>query len=205
MKSIIFLIASVLSAQAMAFDYMAALKRYAVPCVASAGASYLLLKENQGRVAALGCSLMIVGGETLSTDPKIDEKFDQMDKLFTYKANESQQQLQMTFDAKVSQVNASLDTNDLKTREMIKNVMTDVAVLMQDQIYKKVQERLNHMDFVPTLKQELMEQIKLEVITEMKSRKGEMEDAVVEKVIKRVIAEPITVDTQKKEAKEPKK
>lgn len=189
------------SSQAVAFDLMGPIKKYALPCAATAGASFLLMKEHKGELAAVGCTFMVIGGELVKHDPVSEEKLEKMDQLFSYKIQESEKALKKSFEDHIAIVDAKVNNEELRTRQLVQNMMTDLAVLMEAEVYRKVQARLKELEFVPGLKQEMIEKIKAEVIAEVKSRKGEIEDSVVEKVIKRITAEPITVEVQKTDSK----
>jgi len=172
------------------------IEKYATPCgfslaVGMAGSSLINSSSSQGFGAGLmGCSLLIIGGETVATkDTLSNEQIKKMDEIISSQLDQNRKSLRKDYDDQISFLREKISSESVKNKEVVKNVIGNIAVMMEEEIMKKIQARIKTMDVVPELRDEMKAEIKAEVIQEIKSRNVDFEDEIVQKIIDRVVVE----------------
>lgn len=200
MLRILSLICLLVAGHAHAFDLVKSVKKYGLPCAASLGASVIFVeKEKAFQMAALGCTIIVVGGELVTPENSLDEK-ETLKRLMLYsnKQNkDSKDYMLKVFEQRFDELDRKIVQESIKNKEATRNAVVEVGIVMEDEIYKKVQQRMRELEILPELKRDMVNRIKEEVIAEYKNRKSEFVEDAVNKVIKRVTAEPIVIEGKK--------
>lgn len=183
------------------FDFYDYVAKYALPCgtslIAGAiGASIVHVPSNQGTNAGLmGCSLLVIGGEMVANKTVLsDAQTKKIDEIITAQLDQNRKMLRRDYDDQILHLSEKVDAESIKNKEVVKNVIGNVAVMMEEEIMKKIQSRLKTMDVVPELREAMKIEVKDEVLREIKNRSKDFEDEIIQKVIDRIVVEKVRVE-----------
>jgi hypothetical protein len=175
--------------QAKAENPLTLLKEYGVPCLASIGASALLVKEDGVMVGAALCA-GLSSATFLTRKPVDDEKLSKVVESFSA---EREKKLEASLDEKFKASADAQDKNYDALRRVIREVLAERLVKMEDDLRASFEKSIKEGDLLPSLEKKLSEKIKEEVVSEGRMRNKELVSEVVDEVIRQVVAKPIAV------------
>lgn len=175
--------------QAKAEGTLKLLKDYGLPCLASIGASALLVKNDGAMVGTAVCAG--ISTATFLTRKPIDEAA--LSKAVESFSAEREKKLELAIDEKFKASADAQDKNYEALRKVIREVLAERLVKMEDDIRSSIEKTIKSGDFLPSLEKKLSEKIKEEVVSEGKMRNKELVNQVVDEVIRQVVAKPIAV------------
>lgn len=172
---------------AKAENTFSVLKEYGIPCVLSIGLSAALVKTDGAKIGAAMCAG--ISAATFFNKKMIDD--DQLKLVVDQAVEEKEMKITSETDAKLQKSADAQDSKMEDFRKMVREVLADRLVKMEDEMKSSIQKQINSADFMPALEQRISSKIKEEVILEGKARSRELVNQVVDEVIRQVESKPI--------------
>jgi hypothetical protein len=173
--------------EAKAENTLSVLKEYGIPCALSIGLASALVKHDGAQIGAAMC--VGLSASTYLNKKVVDE--DQLKLVVDQSVDEREMKITAETDAKLQKADAAQDAKLEEFRKLVREVLADRLVKMQDEVKADVERQIASGEFMPALEKRLNEKVKEEVIIEGKARSRELVDQVVVEVIRQVESKPI--------------
>jgi len=172
---------------AKAENTLSAFKEYGIPCALSIALSAALVKTDGAKIGVAVCAG--ISAATFLNKKTLDE--DQLKLVVEQAVEDKEMKITSETDSKLQKAADSQSAKMEDFRKMVREVLADRLVKMEEDMRSSVQKQMNSADFMPSLEQRLNAKMKEEVIIEGKARSRELVNQVVDEVIRQVEAKPI--------------
>lgn len=188
------------SSSSFSFDFEPYWKTYGLPCAATLGASALFSsKDNFYPNALLGCSVLVIGGELIGPTA-VERRKNKAYESFDAQMAEVRKQLKEENEATITKMREEFQHELELGRIYASGHMgpVNVSSMTETQLQRLVENKVKNSPALQELEENMIIRIKSEVLAEYKARENQAIETVVDKVIKRVVAEPVLVPSRKK-------
>ena len=180
------------------------IRDYGVPCAVSFGLGVALIKNDGASIGLLGCGVaasvtMINKHKESELDPSSAYS---VDGKIKYAIDKNNEKIGKQFSQALKKASTESEKANEDTRRVIREVVADRLLSMDEDLNRKLTEKFEKADFMPALEKRINEKVKEETRAETRLLKRDVVKETTEEVLQRVTARPIEVPSKKQSLEE---